>query len=401
MHFRWSLIPKMAGLFIRRQALQGKYLEEFTRAFSAYIGSQNAIPVASARIALFAILKSLNKPAGKNEVILSAYEDLSVPKMIEEAGFSPVFCDIRPGSHNIDLDEVKGRITNKTAAIIIAHLFGIPCDPGEIRSLAKERGITLIEDCAHAVGTTLGGRHVGTFGDAAIFSFYPTKTFMCFGGGMLVASDPELFGRAKQIVSGFTYPRTTDLMLRIAGSCAISLLSRGPLFWALTFPALNICAWLGWEPLEIYDRGFRRMVNTKTKAAAFTNVQALAGTVNLRHYNAELQRRRENAALLDRLLDPSIRRQRMTGEENCYFFIVYSREREKIQACLLRNGIDTGKSLMRNCPRHFNSTQDYPGTTTAIDESIQIPIHENLSSGKIAKMAAIINRAFRKIRPLH
>lgn len=141
----------------------------------------------SGRSALYTALQVLNLKDG-DEVITQSYTCAAVPNAILWTGASPVYADIDKDTFNISIEDLAQKITSKTKAIIVQHTFGYPADLRRVQLLAKKRGITIIEDCAHSLGATYDGKNVGTYGDMAIFSFGRDKVISGVVGGMLVTN---------------------------------------------------------------------------------------------------------------------------------------------------------------------------------------------------------------------
>ena len=112
-------------------------------------------------------------------------------------GATPVIVDVNRVDHNIDIDSIKNSITKKTKAIIPVHMAGKSCKIDEIVKLAKKNNLFVIEDCAHAIGTKFKNQHVGTFGDAGCFSFYPTKNITTLEGGMIITNSRKISENSK------------------------------------------------------------------------------------------------------------------------------------------------------------------------------------------------------------
>ena len=113
-------------------------------------------------------------------------------------GATPVFVDSLQDTWQIDPSDVKRKITSKTKAIMVVHLYGYPCNMDELTGIAMEHGLYLIEDCAEAIGSFYKGTHVGGFGDISIFSFYGNKTITTGEGGMVVTNNETLYDKACQ-----------------------------------------------------------------------------------------------------------------------------------------------------------------------------------------------------------
>src|SRR6185369_14223076 len=117
---------------------------------------------------------------------------------VVEAGAIPVFVDVDPDTRNLDPSKIEAAITPRTRAVLAVHLYGHPVDADAIREVLRPRGIKLLEDCAQAHGARYKGRRVGSLGDAAAFSFYPTKNRGAYGdGGCLTTNDADVADRAR------------------------------------------------------------------------------------------------------------------------------------------------------------------------------------------------------------
>lgn len=164
-----------------------RVLAEFQPATTVYA-------VDSGRNALRLALQALNV-GPDDEVLLQAFTCVSVPGPVLWLGAHPVYVDILRETFNMDRDDLRRKITSKSRAIIIQHTFGLPADLEPILAIAKEHGLPVIEDCAHALGSTYHGKHVGTFGDAAIFSFGRDKVISSVFGGAVTVNRQDLCSR--------------------------------------------------------------------------------------------------------------------------------------------------------------------------------------------------------------
>ncbi len=176
----------------------GKEVEAFEREFAGYLGAKHGIAVTNGTAALDVALKALKIGPG-DEVITSPFTFIASANSILFQGAKPVFADIDPKTFNLDPNEVLERINEKTKAIIVVHLYGQPADMKAFSEIAEDHKLYLVEDCAQAHGAEFDGRKVGTFGDIAAFSFYPTKNMTTGEGGMVVTNDDELAYRAQLI----------------------------------------------------------------------------------------------------------------------------------------------------------------------------------------------------------
>jgi dTDP-4-amino-4,6-dideoxygalactose transaminase len=180
------------GRFVLAQNVQ-----DFERNFAAYCGVKNCVGVASGLDALFFAVKALDLPKG-SEVLVPANTYIASILGVFNAGFKAVLVEPDIKTYNISPSEIERKITSKTKAIMVVHLYGKLCDMKAIMAIAKKHKLKLIEDCAQAHGAAYKGKRAGSFGDAAAFSFYPTKNLGALGdGGALTSNDSKLASQFK------------------------------------------------------------------------------------------------------------------------------------------------------------------------------------------------------------
>jgi dTDP-4-amino-4,6-dideoxygalactose transaminase len=170
----------------------GNEVRAFEEEFAAYLGVNHAVGVGNGTEALHLALVACGIGHG-DEVATVSHTAVATVAAIELAGARPVFVDIDPVTYNLDPGFLKKAITSKTKAVIPVHLYGHPAPMEEILAIARDYSLCVIEDCAQAHGATYRGKRVGSFGDMACFSFYPTKNLGALGdGGMVVTNDEKL-----------------------------------------------------------------------------------------------------------------------------------------------------------------------------------------------------------------
>lgn len=169
---------------------------DFEKKFAQYVGSKFAVAVNSATAGLHLAVMALVKPG--DEVITTPMTFASTVNAIIFAGAVPVLADIDPNTFNIDPKKLEAKITAKTKAVIPVHFAGRPCDMDSIEEIAKQHGLAIIEDSAHALGAAYHGRKIGAGRGAkhtAVFSFHPTKNITTGEGGMITTDDEEVADR--------------------------------------------------------------------------------------------------------------------------------------------------------------------------------------------------------------
>ena len=174
----------------------GPKVTQFESDFAAWCGAQSAIAFCSATAGLDVVCAALDLQPG-DEVITPSINWVSGPNMIELNGGTTVFAEVLPGTLQIDPADVARRITPRTRAIMPVHFAGAPCDLAALRRLTAGTKIQIIEDAAHAAGTRVKGKLVGSDSDVAVFSFHPTKNMTTAEGGMVVCKNAELAARIR------------------------------------------------------------------------------------------------------------------------------------------------------------------------------------------------------------
>ena len=182
----------------------GKETKELEEKFKKYLGVRHAFSFNSGRSSLMAVLDALELEKG-SEVLLQAFTCNAAANPIIWAGLKPVYVDCN-NNYNIDIEDLKKKITQKSRVVMVQHTFGLPVDMDEIISICRENNLILIEDCAHALGAEYHGKLVGTLGKAAFFSFSRDKIISCVYGGMAVTNDEKLAKKMESFQENSGYP---------------------------------------------------------------------------------------------------------------------------------------------------------------------------------------------------
>ena len=177
---------------------EGPYVERFEKGMAVYTGRKYGIAVSSGTAALETAVQALELPKG-SEVILPAFTIISCAQAVVKAGLVPVVVDCMEDTWNMDVSQIEEKITERTAAIMAVHIYGITVDMDPVLLLAQKHGLKVIEDAAQAHGQTYKGKRCGSFGDVSIFSFYPNKLITCGEGGMVLTDDAKLADRCRKI----------------------------------------------------------------------------------------------------------------------------------------------------------------------------------------------------------
>lgn len=251
----WSDIWAVVKTLRSNWLTQGPAIKEFEIAVCKYTGAQYAVAVANATAALHLAMLAL-KIYSNDEVITSPNTFLASANCVLYAGGTVVFADIDPTTACIDPEQIKAKITSHTKAIIPIHFAGLVCDMKAIQKIAQEHNLFVIEDAAHAIGSTYKGTKIGScaYSDMTIFSFHPVKTMTTGEGGVITTNDKELY--------------ETLLQLRSHG---------------MTRDKSHMTQWDGPWYYQMQELGFNYRI---------TDIQASLGTSQLKRLDKFIQKRR-------------------------------------------------------------------------------------------------------------
>ncbi len=177
---------------------EGPFIKAFEEKFSDYVGRKEGIAVSNGSGALDIAVQALGLGNG-DEVIMPTFTIISPAQSVIRAGAIPVLVDSDSSTWNMDVSMIESRITPKTKAILVVHIYGIPTDMDPVIQLCRKYNLFLIEDAAEMHGQTYKGKQCGSFGDISTFSFYPNKHITTGEGGMIMTDDPELANRCRKL----------------------------------------------------------------------------------------------------------------------------------------------------------------------------------------------------------
>lgn len=210
----------------------GPYVQEFEARIAETLGVKYCVVMCNATLALEIAVRALGL---SGEVIVPGFTAAATPHSLQWQYITPVFCDIKYATHNIDPDRVEEMITPRTTGILAVHLWGRPCDVEALQKIADRRGLKLLFDAAHAFGCTHKGKMIGGFGECEILSFHATKFLNSFEGGAVVTNNADLAHKARLMkVYGF---EGADNVIYIGTNAKMS----------------EVCAAMGLSSLECLD----------------------------------------------------------------------------------------------------------------------------------------------------
>lgn len=278
----------------------GPYVERFEHTWAAHCGVEHGVACCNGTAAIHLALKALNIGPG-DEVLIPAFSLIVSANMVHLAGARPVLVDVRPDTWCIDPRRIREKITPRTRAILAVHMYGHPCDMAPIQTMARRHGLFVIEDAAEAHGARYQDQPVGSFSDAACFSFYGNKIITCGEGGMVVTDRADVAERLR--------------------------LLRNQAFGPVRFVHEDV--------------GFNYRL---------TNLQAAIGLAQVELIEQKTERKRRIAARYDELLEgvEGVRRPVETpGCRNVYWMYgivledAFGRSKEEVMAALAERGVET------------------------------------------------------------
>lgn len=374
--------------------VQGPAIEAFEHAFAERLGVPRAFTTSFGRMAFLYLLRALDFPKG-SEIIFPALTFWVVPEMARVAGLTPVFVDVDPRKFTIDPNLCERAISGRTRAIVPTHMYGLPCDMDRIEEIARRHGLVVIEDCAHALGATYRGRAVGTFGEAAFFSFQTLKPLNTCGGGMAVTTDAELAARAAELAAREPWPSEQRVLHRLELSKAQRVFMRPGVFTWTGFPILWTSSWLQkkpdvflWEKIRPLDP----LPDSYTER--YSNVQAAIGLAALPSLDEWTRRTVQNAARVTMALSrtSTLEPPHVPPDRThvYYQYAVHCNARDQLVWRAIRRGLDVETLHVDVCTRLplFGPERCAPGAERAAS-TVQVPVYPSLSDDQ---MDAVISR---------
>ncbi|MCP4351348.1 MAG: DegT/DnrJ/EryC1/StrS family aminotransferase [Desulfobacterales bacterium] len=330
----------------------GQEVKAFEEEFASYIGVSYGIGVGSGTDAIHLALCSCGIGQG-DEVITVSHTAVATVAAIELSGATPVLADIEPGFFTLDPDKLEAMITPRTKAVIPVHLYGQPADLNTVMEIAAKYHLRVIEDCAQAHGAYYKDRRVGSYGDMACYSFYPTKNLGALGdGGMVVTNDEKLAEKAK--------------LLREYG-------------WAERYVS-HIAGW-----------------NTR-----LDEIQAAILRVKLKHLDSDNSKRQRIAEIYNRELNTAsliLPKKRENSSHVWHLYVIRSQKRNELLAFLKEKSV--GALIHYPVPvhlqpayKHLSKSDSLTKTEQIADEIISLPIYPELGELEIQTVVKSVAEFF-------
>lgn len=356
-----NLPPGALGLLLRsiisKTVQDGPALDEFSRRFGNWLGVPYVFGASEGRSAFQLALEALDLDKGK-EIIFPVFTFPIIPMVAKLLGYKPVFCDVDPSTFNAGPEHIEPKINENTGAVLATHIFGQPCPIRDVAALTKERGILLLEDCAHACGVRIDGQQVGTFGDVGVYSFAEGKNMPCFGGGAIATADAAIAERARTILAEAPISGTSIIVKKALNIWTKWLVTRPLVFGLTAYQALRLKLILGKSLMDspVGDELLVKFARSNPHTMRMANLQAALGLLQIQHIDAFNEGARRNARILTENMGdvPDVRPPRTLREDHVYVYYpltVVTEKRDDLRKFLLRHGVDTKTTDMSDCTR--------------------------------------------------
>ena len=399
----------VAGCKARGEFIQGPHIAAFEAAFARRAGmdAAHAIAASYGRMAFYYILKALDLPRG-SEIVVPALTFWVVPELARVAGLKVVFADVDPATFTLDPSAFERAITPNTRAVVPTHLYGLPCDMDAIMTVASRHGITVIEDCAHALGATYDGKPVGTFGDAALFSFQTLKPLNCYGGGLALVRDAAVAARVRALAEAEPWPDAKRVDNRLLVGKLQRIFIKPWVFTISAFPILWVSSLIGANPdVYLWEKIRSLTPLPESYTERFPNVQAVLGLAALEMLDSWTARTRQHAHVMDRALGdlPGITVPHIPPKRThvYYQYCVYGPQRDELVVRCVRRGVDIETLHVDVC-----SDMDIFATETVVPAgapgarraagAMQIPVYSTLTDEQAQRVARVVRDVLQRSR---
>lgn len=352
--------------------VHGKKTLKFELEFKNFTKSKYSISTSSCTSAMH-LFYFTNKIGPSDEVIVPSQTHLATVHAVELVGAKPVFVDSNFIDGNININEIEKKITKKTKVITVVHYLGIPVDMPEIVKIANKYNLLVLEDCALAVGAKINNKHVGTFGDAGAFSFYPVKHMTTAEGGMLITNSTKI---AKRVKSARAFCVNRDYSKR-------------------KIPGLYDCNGLGFN---------YRM----------SELEASLGITQLKKINIFLKQRKKNFFKLKKIFEnstsfhiPDVYKKSFVSSYYCFSAVFKNISRSKRNELINKinlKGIGTSIYYPHPVPRlnyykkkYKINPESYKNASIYSDKNICLPVGPHISLNKMSYMVKELKKIIKSL----
>ncbi len=364
------------------------FVSRLEQTFVQQYGADSAFGVSSGTSGIYLALKSLGLPAGAN-VILSALNYHSIPKLVRQMGFNPVYADVDERTWLVSPESLEKAIRRykPVKAVIVTHLFGLFPEIHKIMDICEHHDIPVIEDCAHSVFDGPDNRFLGTYGKAAVLSFSTTKPLNLSGGGMVLSNDLGLTKVIKANYASFKAPPHLDLLKSTMMTIFQALMTSDTGFPVLAYPPIRVAVDVLNLDVELRKFRIRHRQNVAVVEQRLHEIQGYWALTKMSRLRADNEWKKEMTQILAHQLEnrftfPFIDKKRTPA---LLFFPLFFEEPTKAMKYLLRKGVDTKMNYMTDC------SNGECGTAARFSGGmVCLPMHPSITRDKFLYMVDVV-----------
>jgi perosamine synthetase len=399
---------------------RGKTVELLEKELSRFWNKKNCQTLSSWRLGFYYALRSLNLKKG-DEVLLTPLGISDIVNAITLLQLKPVFVEMDPDTHNMDISDLRLKISNKTKVIHITYLSGMVPDLKEITAIAKENSLTIIEDITQNYGATYEGKLVGTLSDIAVGSFSLGKCIASLAGGFVITNNDSFYEKIKSYCDSELKKPKRKFLLKLAyGQLMISITTSKYIFNWIIHTIFLLLSWLSPKKMEEIHQPKYYYKNIHKQSfyenppllrdrwpddifSHFSDFQAHLALITLRKIEYGVKKRKSLVKTLLANLSKDVKNKfpsSLFDTENCVYFHVpmfMDKNIKRFQYYLLKNGIDAvGYALPINSEEKVfdQFKENLPFTRKIKEETVFLPIHNDYSKNDMELMAKIVNQYF-------
>lgn len=355
-------LDEIMRVFDTRWLGLGAWVLRFEEQIKKFIGVNYVVAVNTGTTALHLALDSIGVKNG-DEVIVPSLTFVASVQAIMATGARPVFCDVQEDTLNMDVNDMRRKITSKTKAVMPVHYGGLSCDMDKISDIAFSKKIRIVEDAAHAFGSSYKGRKIGSFGDVVCFSFDPIKNITCGEGGAIVTNDGEL--------------ARTLIKKRILG--------------------IDKDTWSRYK----HKRDWFYSVTTLGYRYHMSNINAAIGLVQLNKINKFTERKKDIVKIYDnefqKIKGIKILSRDYENTAPFNYVIKINKGRNKLMELLKNNGIDSGVNYIPNHLQPFFKDREasLPVTEGVWKKILSLPLYSEMSDDDVNRVIKTVSNFFK------
>ena len=380
---------------IKNITSNGKATPLFEESFKKFIDCRHVIFTDSGLSALYTLLNAYNITSG-DEVLVPGYICETVVRLLLDFGLKINFVDVELDSYNINPESLKENITINTKVVLMAHMFGNPCNTKAITEICSDHKILLLEDSAQCIGAEIKGQKVGSFGDASFFSFNNAKPMTTLGGGMITTNDSDIYSKSRKIINSFK-ERSLRHSISVFAQLGFYTILKNKTIYHLSHYLIEKRRKQRWSSLQ----DIKGLAYLSYKPHDLHSAIGLSQVKKINHFN---KIREKNTTFLVSKLSKleGLTTPKFNDNVNSFFLrlpvLTESREvRDYLKNQLLLNGIEASIGYPNYLPEYFGIDNDCPNCKTLVDTTLTLPTHPLVNKNDLENIFTVLENSYKTI----